>query len=45
MEMEKERIIEILGEWNFWGRDLECGIERPHYLGRIEECVSTDKLR
>ncbi|VVC72049.1 AAA domain protein [uncultured archaeon] len=34
--MEKDRIIEVLDEWNFWNRDLECGFERPEYLERLE---------
>lgn len=34
--MEKQGIIEILTDWNFWKEDLETGIRRPDYLARLK---------
>jgi len=33
--MNKARLIEILSEWNFWGKGLDIGIVRRDYLTRI----------
>jgi predicted AAA+ superfamily ATPase len=32
--MNKNQIIEILEEWNFWKHELETGIERKEYVDR-----------
>jgi len=34
--MDKNEIIKILGDWNFWGKDLNTGINRPYYLNKIK---------
>ncbi|RLJ03428.1 MAG: ATPase [Candidatus Aenigmatarchaeota archaeon] len=41
--MEKEKIIEILSEWNFWGDGIETGIERDvlsHSFGIVNSRVN-----
>ena len=35
--MDKNEIIKILKDWNFWGRDLNTGISRPYYLNKIRD--------
>jgi predicted AAA+ superfamily ATPase len=32
--MKKEEILRILLDWNFWKKDLECGIERNEYVDK-----------
>jgi len=39
--MEKDRIIEILDEWNFWSRIPETGIPRDEYLERFQNLILT----
>jgi predicted AAA+ superfamily ATPase len=33
-KMDKNQIIEILEEWNFWKHELETGMERKEYVDR-----------
>ena len=30
--MEREEILKVLLDWNFWKKDLDCGIEREEYI-------------
>ena len=39
--MEKEILLEILHDWNFWKKSLDTGIERINYLN---ECLSLLKV-
>ncbi len=41
--MEKEAIIEVLGEWNFWGRELEIGVKRDQAKEAID-LLKTGKI-
>lgn len=34
--MDKNEIIKIFGDWNFWDKDLNAGIKRPYYLDKIK---------
>lgn len=34
--MDKNEIIKIFGDWNFWDKDLNAGIKRPYYLNKIK---------
>jgi len=42
--MEKEMIIEILGDWNPWERDHDAGVYREDYLSRLDRLVLTDQV-
>ena len=42
--MDKNEIIEILQDWNFWKKDLESGIERPTYLNRLKDFLKTGQI-
>lgn len=42
--MNKEKIIEILNEWNFWKKDIDTGIKREKYLNKIIEYIKSDKI-
>jgi predicted AAA+ superfamily ATPase len=42
--MEKSRIIEVLGRWNFWGRDLDVGILREGYVNTLLRFTKTGKI-
>ncbi|MEA1939321.1 MAG: ATP-binding protein [Candidatus Caldatribacteriota bacterium] len=35
--MDKNEIIKLLGDWNFWDKDLNAGINRPYYLNKIKK--------
>lgn len=35
--MDKNEIIKIFGDWNFWDKDLNSGINRPYYLNKIKK--------
>jgi len=39
--MDKNEIIKILGDWNFWDKDLNTGINRPYYLDKIKNYESS----
>jgi predicted AAA+ superfamily ATPase len=34
--MDKNEIIKIFRDWNFWDQDLNAGINRPYYLDKIK---------
>lgn len=34
--MDKNEIIKIFRDWNFWDKDLNSGINRPYYLNKIK---------
>lgn len=34
--MDKNEIVKIFGDWNFWDKDLNAGINRPYYLNKIK---------
>ncbi len=42
--MSKNEIIEILKDWNFWDRPLDCGITRPEYLSRIRALLESRQV-
>lgn len=42
--MDKEKIIEILSEWNFWNRDIESGVPREKYLNKIFQFIRSYKI-
>jgi predicted AAA+ superfamily ATPase len=42
--MDKNEIIAILEDWNFWKKDLPIGIERPDYLSRLKNYLPTDQV-
>ncbi len=42
--MEKEKIIEILDEWNFWSHIPDCGILREGYLQQFEDLMATKQI-
>lgn len=42
--MDKEKIIEILNEWNFWKKDIDCGIPREKYLNPILQFLKSGKV-
>lgn len=42
--MRKDRIIEILNKWNFWGGEQEAGIIREEYLKNLENLERTKQI-
>ena len=42
--MNKNEIIEILQDWNFWKKDLEAGIERSVYLNKLKGFLKTGQI-
>lgn len=42
--MNKEKIIEILNEWNFWKKEIQTGVERSGILNKLLEFIASDKV-
>lgn len=42
--MEKEKIIEVLYEWNYWSRSPDSGISREPYLELFEKLKTTEQV-
>lgn len=42
--MDKNELLKILEDWNFWKRDLETGIKRELYLKELKKMLSTDEI-
>lgn len=42
--MEKQEILEILNDWNFWNKDIESGIERKTYIDEIKRKANTKEI-
>ncbi|MBI2119305.1 MAG: ATP-binding protein [Elusimicrobia bacterium] len=42
--MEKNEIIQILYDWNFWDRDQRAGIFRPTYISRLNALFSSNQV-
>ena len=42
--MEKEQIIEILNEWNYWDRDLPSTVKRDRYDNKISKFIKKDEV-
>ncbi len=38
--MDREEIIKILTDWNFWIKDLYTGIKRTHYVNKIIQTMN-----
>lgn len=37
--MNKTELLNILSGWNFWGKEIETGIERPAYANKIRALI------
>lgn len=42
--MKKDRIIEILNNWNFWNKDIDIGIRRAGYLEKLKNLEKTGQI-
>lgn len=42
--IEKEKLIEILNDWNFWTRDQKTGIFRSGYIEKLERLSKTKQI-
>ncbi|OIN96753.1 ATPase [Candidatus Desantisbacteria bacterium CG1_02_38_46] len=42
--MDKNEIIRILEDWNFWKRKLDIGITRTYYLDRVKKFLITNQI-
>lgn len=42
--MDKNEILDILEEWNFWKADLETGIFREGYLAKLKQYLETKQI-
>jgi len=40
--LSKDKILEILNDWNFWRREIDTGIERTGYLKKMERYYKMD---
>lgn len=42
--MDRERIFEILNDWNFWFKDIELGILRDNYIKSLKQKIQTREI-
>lgn len=42
--MDKNEILTILEDWNFWRKELDTGIERPSYLQKLKNFFPTEQV-
>lgn len=42
--MPKEKLLEILDEWNFWSRGHDTGFPREEYLNKIKQLTLTGQI-
>ena len=42
--MDKNEIINILEDWNFWKRDLDTGVERQSYLYKLKSYLTASHI-
>lgn len=42
--MNKNELIGILQDWNFWRKELETGVPRAEYLTRVERFLETNHV-
>lgn len=38
--MRKDEIFEILSDWNFWGKQIDTGIERATYTKKLQSLIT-----
>lgn len=43
--MDKNEIIKILEDWNFWQKDLNTGVIRDSYLSVLEKMLSSEQVK
>ena len=42
--MNKEEILKILADWNYWGNYKDESIERPFYLKNLKDFIATGEI-
>jgi predicted AAA+ superfamily ATPase len=42
--MKSNEIMEILTDWNFWGEELDTGIERPELLKEMQRLLKINEI-
>ena len=42
--MDKNEIIKILGDWNFWNKSIATGTQRPFYLGKLQKLLTAKQI-
>ena len=42
--MEKEEILKILEDWNFWKKELEVGVKRSFYLEKLNKLLVNEQI-
>lgn len=43
-QLTKDQILEILYEWNSWGKETKTGVKRSAYLDQIKKRISTGEV-
>jgi len=42
--ISRDKILEILNDWNFWNKEIETGVERKEYLEKMERYYKMDQI-
>lgn len=43
--MDKNELLKILDDWNFWGKELKVGVDRNSYIGVLEKRLSSQQIK
>jgi hypothetical protein len=43
--MDKNELIKILEDWNFWKKDLKIGVGRSGYIDVLEKRISSEQVK
>lgn len=43
-KLGKTELLQILQDWNFWGKELPLGVLRTSYLSRMKSLLTTDQV-
>lgn len=43
--MEKEELLSILNDWNFWEKDLDSGVGRDSYLNVLNKMLPSQQIK
>lgn len=44
VNMNKNELIKILNDWNFWQKDIETGIKRDSYLDSLKQMLQSGQI-
>lgn len=43
--MDKNELVKILDDWNFWNKKLDTGIARKIYLDKLKKALPSEQVK